>query len=62
MKVWAVCQWWEYEGFAEPNSIYSTKEKADEVAAVMSRDCSEYSGIEVIEYEVDVGESQVPTK
>lgn len=50
MKVWVAIGGWNYEGFSKPMGIFSTQEKAKEVA-----DASKgYGYVEVIEYEIDV--------
>ena len=52
MKVWIVIGGWEYEGYAEPSGVFSSKEKAN--LFVASDKCyNGYDEIKVLEYEVD---------
>ncbi len=56
MTVWAVCTYVDYEGYNAPTGIYSTKEKADDVAAELNRPGYEGRGVDVIEYVLDAVE------
>jgi hypothetical protein len=57
MKLYVVIGGWEYEGYSEPTGIYSTREKADAAVEHASVNHS-YNDLDVLEYELDVGERE----
>ena len=50
-KVWIVMGGWQFEGYDEPVGVYSTKERAEEVAALVKEKA--YDKVTVFERELE---------
>lgn len=53
MRLFVVIGGWDYEGYGQPDGIYSTLEAAERAKSEAYRG---YDSIEIIEYELDVGD------
>lgn len=59
-KVFVVIGGWNYEGWSAPMGIYSTREKAD-AAIAHARENHSYDDLDVLEYDIDIGELEKAT-
>ena len=50
MKVYIVIGGWNYEGYGEPNGVFSTKEKAEECLKFVKK---RYDYAEIMEYTIN---------
>ena len=56
MKVYILIGGWDYEGFAEPIGVYTTRALAHEAKIKFAT--ARYDQVEVLEYDVDSAEDQ----
>jgi hypothetical protein len=56
MKLYCVIGGWDYEGYSEPEGIFSSRERAEARAEELRNSVmiAKYNYVDVIEYELDV--------
>lgn len=52
-KVYVVIGGWDYEGYNEPDGVYSTRKKAE---LALKNAYKGYDKVEIMAYEIDLGE------